>query len=103
MILKNFNYLNFLIKDLNYIQKAFLFLLLVNLLIIPFWLMINLNGPIEYAGCNARYLLKGEVYGYFSDGYCRGITLPELFIWLFSNIILIFGINLFSSEKKEDY
>jgi len=100
MILKKLNYLKSIIKGLNVIQKSILFLLLSNLSIIPFWLMINLNGPIEYGGCEIKYLLTAEYDGYFADGYCRGITLPELLIWLFSNVVLIFSIYLFSSDRK---
>jgi hypothetical protein len=101
MILKKLNYLKSIIKGLNLIQKCILFLLLINLLIIPFWLMINLNGPLEYGGCRGiKYLLEAEYEGYFADGYCRGITLPELLIWLLSNLVLIFSIYLFSSERK---
>ena len=102
MILKIFNYLKSLTRDFNIIQKALLFLLLINLLMIPFWLMINLNGPLGYGGCENKYIIEADLYGYFADGYCRGLTLPELFIWFFGNIVLIFGINLFSSEKKKD-
>ena len=102
MILKKLNYLMNVIKALNVIQKSILFLLLINLSIIPFWLMINLNGPLEYGGCSGiKYLLTAEYGGYFADGYCRGITLPELLIWLFSNLVLIFGIFLFSSDRKK--
>tara|TARA_B100000780_G_C20644476_1_gene256777 strand:- start:44 stop:355 length:312 start_codon:yes stop_codon:yes gene_type:complete len=102
MILKIFNYLKSLTRDFNIIQKALLFLLLINLLMIPFWLMINLNGPLEYNGCEIKYIIEVGLNGYFDDGYCSGLTLPELFIWFFGNIVLIFGINLFSSEKKKD-
>ena len=100
MILKKLNYFKSYIKGLHVIQKCILFLLLINLSIIPFWMMINLNGPIEYGGCEIKYLMTAEYGGYFADGYCRGISLPELLIWLFSNVVLIFGIYLFSSDRK---
>ena len=104
MILKKLNYLKSIIKALNIIQKSILFLLLINLSIIPYWLMINLNGPLEYGGCGSiKYLFEAEYGGYFADGYCRGITLPELLIWLFSNLVLIFGIYLFTSDRKKEY
>lgn len=100
MILKKLNYFKSYIKGLHVIQKCILFLLLINFSIIPFWMMINLNGPIEYGGCEIKYLMTAEYDGYFADGYCHGISLPELLIWFFSNVVLIFGIYLFSSDRK---
>ena len=89
-----------MIKDYNTTQKVSLLLLIINLIIVPLWLLTNLNGPIEYAGCEIKYIINVDYDGYFRDGYCRGITLAELIFWISFNLILSFSIYLFKTSKK---